>query len=58
MVNNSRNNNNNNNNNNNRLYLERVKTLNGSPKSTDDSVALKTITNIDPITNNYKINHF
>ena len=45
----------NNNNNNNRLSLERVKTLNSSPKILMTLWPSKQLQNIDATTNNYKI---
>ena len=45
------------NNNNNRLYLERVKTLNSSPKTLMTLWPSKQLQNIDATTNNYKIYH-
>ena len=44
-------------NNNNRLYLERVKTLNSSPKTLMTLWPSKQLQNIDATTNNYKIYH-
>ena len=48
---------NNDNNNNNRLSLERVKTLNSSPKILMTLWSSKQLQNIDATTNNYKIYH-
>ena len=47
----------NNDNNNNRLSLERVKTLNSSPKILMTLWSSKQLQNIDATTNNYKIYH-